>query len=179
VRVRRPADTLGRGIGFIPEDRKTQGLVLGLSVKANLGLPSTRRLSRAGVVDAAAEEALARRAVEELRIKTPGLEQRVELLSGGNQQKVVLGKWLAAAADILIVDEPTRGIDVGSKVEIYELMNRLTAEGKGIVMISSELPEILGMSDRILVMHHGRVVAEFEAAKASQEAVLHAALGAA
>jgi ribose transport system ATP-binding protein len=179
VRVRRPGDALGRGVGFLPEDRKTQGLVLSLSVKRNLGLPSTRRLSPWGLVDSAAETGLARRWVDELRIKTPGLDQAVTLLSGGNQQKVVLGKWLAADVDVLIVDEPTRGIDVAAKVEIYELMNRLTAQGDGIVMISSELPEILGMSDRILVMREGRLAAEFEAAGTTQEQVLHAALGAA
>jgi ribose transport system ATP-binding protein len=179
VRARRPSDTLSRGLGFLPEDRKTQGLVLPLSVRANLALPSTRRLARAGVVDAGRERALAAREVDSLRIKTPGPEQRVGLLSGGNQQKVVLGKWMAAKAEILVMDEPTRGIDVAAKVEIYELMNRLTAEGKGILMISSELPEVLGMSDRILVMRQGRLVAEMEAAGATQEAVLHAALGAA
>jgi ribose transport system ATP-binding protein len=177
VRVRAPADAIRRGVGFLPEDRKTQGLVLGLPVRGNIALPNLRRLSRLGVVDRAGETGLARRFVDELRIKTPGVEQLVMLLSGGNQQKVVLGKWLAADVDVLIVDEPTRGIDVGAKVEIYHLMNQLTARGVGILMISSELPEVLGMSDRILVMHQGRVAAELEAAGATQEQVLHAALG--
>jgi ribose transport system ATP-binding protein len=177
LRARQPGDAIRRGIGFLPEDRKTQGLVLGLSVLRNLALPSTERLARAGIVNGAREASLAGRQVDELRIKTPGLAQRVRLLSGGNQQKLVLGKWLAADAQILIVDEPTRGIDVSAKVEIYELMNRLTAAGAAILMISSDLPEVLGMSDRILVMRAGRVQAEFEAARASQEQVLHAALG--
>jgi ribose transport system ATP-binding protein len=177
VRVRAPRDAIRRGVGFLPEDRKTQGLVLELAVSRNLALPSTRRLSRLGVVDAGAEKALAGRWVEELRVKTPGLDQKVVLLSGGNQQKVVLGKWLAADVDVLIMDEPTRGIDVGAKVEIYQLMNRLTAQGAGILMISSELPEVLGMSDRILVMRQGRVAAEIDAAGATQEKVLGAALG--
>jgi ribose transport system ATP-binding protein len=179
VRVRRPSDSLDHGVGFLPEDRKTQGLVLGRSVKANLCLPSTRRLSRFGLVDSGAEARLARRWIDDLRIKTPGPEQAAGLLSGGNQQKVVLGKWLAADVSILIVDEPTRGIDVSAKVEIYEIMNRLTAEGAGILMISSELPEVLGMSDRILVMREGRLVAQLEAVGATQEQLLHAALGAA
>jgi ribose transport system ATP-binding protein len=128
-------------------------------------------------VDHAAETTLAARGVADLRIRTPSLEQNVVLLSGGNQQKVVLGKWLAADVDVLVMDEPTRGIDVAAKVEIYEEMNRLTAKGAGILMISSELPEVLGMSDRILVMRQGRIVAEMEAAGASQEQVLRAALG--
>jgi len=129
------------------------------------------------VVDAARERALAHKWVEELRIKTAGIEQEVSRLSGGNQQKVVLAKWLAADVDVLFMDEPTRGIDVGAKVEIYELMNRLTAQGAGIVMISSELPELLGMSDRILVMYQGRVQALLAAEEATQENVLRAALG--
>jgi ribose transport system ATP-binding protein len=177
VRVRGPADAFRRGLGLLPEDRKTQGLVLGLSVRGNAALPSARRLSRLGVVDAARERALARKWVEELRIKTAGIEQEVSRLSGGNQQKVVLAKWLAADVDVLFMDEPTRGIDVGAKVEIYELMNRLTAQGAGIVMISSELPELLGMSDRILVMYQGRVQALLAAEDATQENVLRAALG--
>ncbi len=177
VRVRAPGDAIGRGVGFLPEDRKTQGLVLGLSVKNNIGLASVARLSPLGVVDGAAETALAQRWVDELRVKTPGLEQRVVLLSGGNQQKVVLGRWLAAEVDVLIMDEPTRGIDVGAKVEIYNLMNGLTARGVGILMISSELPEVLGMSDRILVMRLGRIQAELTAEEATQEKVLRAALG--
>jgi ribose transport system ATP-binding protein len=175
--LRGPADAIRRGVGLLPEDRKTQGLVLSLSVKGNLALPSVPRLSRLGLVDGAAETGLARRQVEDLRIKTPDLARRVALLSGGNQQKVVLGKWLATEIDILVMDEPTRGIDVAAKVEIYELMNRLTEQGKAILMISSELPELLGMSDRILVMHRGRGVAELAAAEATQERVLAAALG--
>jgi ribose transport system ATP-binding protein len=128
-------------------------------------------------VDGAAEAALGRRQVDELRVKTPSLSQRVVLLSGGNQQKVVLGKWLAADVDVLLMDEPTRGVDVGARQEIYELVNRLTAAGAGVLLISSELPEVLGMSDRILVLHRGRVTAELDAREATQERVLSAALG--
>jgi ribose transport system ATP-binding protein len=170
-------EVIRRGVGFLPEDRKTQGLVLELSVQHNIALASVHRLSRGGVVDGRKEAELASREVQELRIKTPGLEQKVVYLSGGNQQKVVLGKWLAAQADILIFDEPTRGIDVGAKVEVYQLMNRLTAEGAGILMISSELLEVLGMADRILVMYQGRLRAEFPGVGTTQEQVLNAALG--
>ncbi|MGE0455243.1 MAG: sugar ABC transporter ATP-binding protein [Vicinamibacteria bacterium] len=177
VRVTTPEDGIGAGLGLLPEDRKTEGLVLGLSVRDNVALPNLGVMSRMGVVARGAEDALATRYVADLRVKTPGIGQRVGQLSGGNQQKVVLAKWLAAKVDVLIMDEPTRGIDVAAKVEIYELMNRLTAQGAGILMISSELPEVLGMSDRILVMHQGRLAAELTAAEASQERVLHAALG--
>jgi ribose transport system ATP-binding protein len=175
--IRRPKDALAHGLGLVPEDRKTQGLVLGLSVERNVALPNTRRLSAWGIVRAATESALAARWVRDMRIKTPSLGQPARLLSGGNQQKIVLGKWLAADVEVLIVDEPTRGIDVPAKVEIYDLMNRLTAEGKGILMISSELPEVLGMSDRVLVMRGGRVVAELESARTTQAEVLAFALG--
>jgi ribose transport system ATP-binding protein len=176
VRFRRPADAIARGIGLLPEDRKAQGLVAGLTVARNIALPHGRRLARLGVLPRRCEAALAKPIAEELRVKaTP--TQPVRLLSGGNQQKVVLGKWLAGDVRVFIFDEPTRGIDVGSKVEIYTLMNRLTARGAGIIMISSELPELLGMSDRILVMHRGRIHAEIDHADATEERVLSAALG--
>jgi ribose transport system ATP-binding protein len=177
VAVGHPADAIRHGIGLVPEDRKTQGLVQGLSVSDNISLPSLARLSRAGIVRRDREADVARGLVRDLRIKTPRLDQMVATLSGGNQQKVVLAKWLAGRADIIIMDEPTRGIDVAAKVEIYELMNGLTARGAGILMISSELPEIFGMSDRILVMRLGRIAAEFDAGSATQERVLQAALG--
>jgi ribose transport system ATP-binding protein len=177
VRVNHPADAVRNRIGFLPEDRKTQGLVQALAVRDNISLPSLERLARGGMVSASKERALASKLVQDLRIKTPSVEQTVSQLSGGNQQKVVLAKWLAAHADVLIMDEPTRGIDVAAKVEIYELMNQLTGRGAAILMISSELPEILGMSDRILVMRLGRIVAEFDAAGTSQERLLEAALG--
>jgi ribose transport system ATP-binding protein len=148
-----------------------------LSVQANIGLPTLQRWSRAGVVSEQAEHDEARRWVGELRIKTPTVSERVVRLSGGTQQKVVLARWLAAHADILVMDEPTRGVDVGAKVEIYELMNGLTAAGAGILMISSELPEVLGMSDRIYVMRRGRIEAEMDAPSATEQQVLQAALG--
>ncbi|MDA2925721.1 sugar ABC transporter ATP-binding protein [Acidobacteria bacterium AH-259-G07] len=177
VRINSPVSAIRQGIGFLTEDRKGQGLILVLPVKDNIALPNTDKLSRLGVIDSAAKEKLAQRFIHDLSIKTPGVEQKVMYLSGGNQQKVVLSKWLAREADILIFDEPTRGIDVGAKVEIYQLMNQLTARGAGIIMISSELPEILGMSDRILVMHRGRISGEFSAEEATEEKVLGAALG--
>ncbi len=176
VRFDDPADAIAHGIGLLPEDRKAQGLVPGLTVARNMALPHGRRLARLGVLPRHCETALANPIAEELRVKaTP--TQAVRLLSGGNQQKVVLGKWLAGDVRIFIFDEPTRGVDVGAKVEIYHLMNRLTARGAGILMISSELPELLGMSDRILVMHRGRLQAEIAAADATEERVLSAALG--
>jgi len=176
VRFRNPADAIARGIGLLPEDRKAQGLVPGLTVARNIALPHGRRLAPLGVLSRRCEADMAAPISDELRVKaTP--TQAVRLLSGGNQQKVVLGKWLAGAGRVFIFDEPTRGVDVGAKVEIYNLMNRLTARGAGIIMISSELPELLGMSDRILVMHRGRIHAEIAAADATEERVLSAALG--
>src|SRR5207253_1771034 len=158
------------------EDRKAEGLVASLTVARNIALPHARRLARWGVISSEREIDLARPIVGDLRIKaTP--TQPVRLLSGGNQQKVVLGKWLAGDVRVFVFDEPTRGVDIGSKVEIYGLMNRLTAGGAGIVMISSELPELLGMSDRILVMHRGRIHAQLDAVDATEERVLSAALG--
>ena len=172
-----PRAAIDLGLGFLTEDRKHQGLVLVLSVQENTCLPSVPRLSRFGVMQPAREDAATAQRIAELRIKTPGPHQRVVNLSGGNQQKVVLGKWLTTEAEILIFDEPTRGIDVGAKGEIYQLMNQLAARGAAILMISSELPEVLGMSDRILVMHAGRIAGEFAAADATQEKLLAAALG--
>jgi ribose transport system ATP-binding protein len=176
VRFRGPVDAIAGGVGLLPEDRKAHGLVGGLTMARNISLPHSRRLARFGWIPRRSEQELAKPVADELRVKaTP--TQSVRLLSGGNQQKVVLGKWLAGEVRLFIFDEPTRGIDVGSKVEIYHLMNRLTARGAGIVMISSELPELLGMSDRILVMHCGRIQAEFDASEATEERVLTAALG--
>jgi ribose transport system ATP-binding protein len=177
VTPKTPRQAIAAGVGFLPEDRKRHGLVLMRSVRENIGLPNLGRWSRAGVVSGPIEREAAERWVTELRIKTPNVDERVVRLSGGTQQKVVLARWLAAEARLLVMDEPTRGVDVGAKVEIYELMNRLTDAGAGILMISSELPEVLGMSDRIYVMRHGRIQAELDAATANEERVLQAALG--
>jgi ABC-type sugar transport system ATPase subunit len=174
--LRSPRDAIAAGIGLLTEDRKLQGLVLGHSVRENFGLPNLARLSRRGFVQLGRERAEFGRYVEQLKIKIPSQEQRAGNLSGGNQQKVVLAKWLARNCDVLIFDEPTRGIDVGAKFEIYLLMNELVAAGKSIVMISSELPEVLGMADRILVLHEGRVTGEIaEARGATQERIMELA----
>jgi ribose transport system ATP-binding protein len=177
VRISSPVDAVRARIGFLPEDRKQQGLVLGMSVERNMSMPRLRALSRFGVVDARRERRDAEDAINTLRIRTPGADQMVLHLSGGNQQKVVLAKWLAAHAEVLIFDEPTRGIDVAARHDIYVLMNRLVEAGAGIIMISSDLPEVLGMSDRILVMRGGTIRADIEASDATDTRVLEAALG--
>jgi len=176
-KISSPRSAINSGLGFLTEDRKSQGLVLPLSVERNLCLSSVDKFSRWGVMDTRQEQRAAGRYVKELRIKTPSLDQKVVFLSGGNQQKVVLSKWLCSQAELFIFDEPTRGIDVGAKAEIYQLMNRLTASGVAIIMISSELLEVLGMSDRILVMRGGRIAGEFSAEDATQERILQCALG--
>ncbi len=176
--IKSPRDAVRLGIGFLTEDRKAQGLVLGRSVRDNIALPVLRRLSRLGVVRRSEEVALAESYVRDLRIRTPSTSQLALHLSGGNQQKVVLAKWLGCKADILFLDEPTRGIDVGAKQEIYALINKLAASGVGIVMISSELPEVVGLSDRVLVMRGGKIVGEFNRAEATQERLLACAVGA-
>ena len=167
-----PRESIARGLVLATEDRRRHGLVLGESVGFNLSLPSLRRFTRpVGRIDQAAEHAENQRMFDALRVKAPGLEARTAGLSGGNQQKVVLGKWLATNPRILIMDEPTRGIDVGAKAEIHQLMRKLAGEGMAILMISSELPEVLGMSDRVLVMNGGRIIGEFDKDHATAEAV--------
>jgi ribose transport system ATP-binding protein len=165
------------GIALLPEERKTQGLILLLSVLDNLGLPILPNIANAGFIDEDRLKQIGEEMVEAMNIKTPSLYQRVMYLSGGNQQKVVLGKWFARKCDIYLFDEPTRGIDVGAKVEIYQLMNRLVSEGAAIIMVSSELPEILAMSDRILVMREGKIAGEVNREEANQELILNLALG--
>jgi ribose transport system ATP-binding protein len=160
------------GLGLVPEDRKGQGLVLGADIVENLGLVTLRNSSRGGFVDRSGQRTAAGRVATQLGVRMSHLGQEVRTLSGGNQQKIVIGKWLLADARVLILDEPTRGIDVGAKVEIYQLINSLTASGHAVLMISSDLPEILGMSDRILVMARGRLVGEVAAAGATQDSVM-------
>jgi ABC-type sugar transport system ATPase subunit len=173
VQIRHPRDAIRHRICLLTEDRKTQGLILQHSARHNFALPNLDRLARGPFLDQRRERSELARYVTELKIRVTSQEQPVATLSGGNQQKVVLAKWLAKNADIIIFDEPTRGIDVGAKYELYLLMNRLAAEGKAIIMISSELPEVLGMSDRILVMHEGRIKGEItDVATASQEDLL-------
>jgi len=173
VQIGSPAEAIRNRLALLPEDRKQQGLVLALSVADNIALAAPERLpSPPGLVPPARRTRVAQRFINALNIRTPSPRQRVLNLSGGNQQKVVLAKWLLTEAEIVIFDEPTRGIDVGAKVEVYRLMNELLARGAAIVMISSELPEILGMSDRILVMRGGRIVAELNGPTATQENVM-------
>jgi len=177
LKINSPRDAIRAGLGLLTEDRKLQGLVLPHSVRENFALPNLDWLSHLGWMNRRKERESFGRYVESLQIKIPHQEQPARNLSGGNQQKVVLAKWLARNCEVLIFDEPTRGIDVGAKYEIYCLMNELAAKGKAIIMISSELPEVLGMSDRILVMHEGRVTGEIEdVANATQEQIMDLAV---
>ncbi|MHB8898159.1 MAG: sugar ABC transporter ATP-binding protein [Thermoguttaceae bacterium] len=177
ARIGNPRDAIRHRICLLTEDRKGQGLVLKHSVRENFGLPNLDRFVRHTLIDERKERVELARYTESLKITLAGQDQPVGNLSGGNQQKVVLAKWLAGRADILIFDEPTRGIDVGAKYEIYLLMNRLVEDGKAVIMISSELPEILGMSDRILVMHEGRVKGQIDSpAGTTQEDILAMAI---
>jgi len=177
VDIRSPGQARQLGIAYVPEDRGTQGLVRPMNVLHNFSLAALSRLARAGFIDRAAERRMAEEGVARFSVKTSSLEQVVGRLSGGNQQKIVLGKWLANNPQLLILDEPTRGIDVGAKAEIHRLMSELAAKGLAILMISSELPEVLGMSDRVLVMREGRLVAEFDRGGATPEAVGAAMMG--
>ena len=172
VRIRSPRDAVRLGIAYLSEDRKRLGLALGMDVETNIVLAILRRcLGWLGTVNRAATAAVARRYVDALRIRTPSVAQRARNLSGGNQQKLVIARWLAADTEILLFDEPTRGIDVGAKSEIYRLINELARQGKAILMISSELPEVLRMSHRILVMCEGRITGELPGG-ASQEQIM-------
>ncbi|MEY4690365.1 MAG: hypothetical protein RIT19_690 [Verrucomicrobiota bacterium] len=174
--IRSPRDAIDAGIGLLTEDRKQQGLVLRHAIRENFSLPNLARWCRRGFVRRRQERSELERYGATLRIRLDDPEEPVGHLSGGNQQKVVLAKWLARDCEVLIFDEPTRGIDVGAKHEIYQLMNALVAAGKSILMISSELPEVLGMADRILVMHGGRITGEItEVARTTQEEILHLA----
>lgn len=177
VKINSPQDAIKVGIGLVTEDRKQQGLVLGMVVRENNTLANLGSLSMLGFIKAGQEKKVAEKYKADLAIKTPTIEQTVQNLSGGNQQKVVLAKWLFTGSKVLIFDEPTRGIDVGAKSEIYKLMNELAAQGVAMIMISSELPEVLGMSDRILVMHEGRIAGELSRAEATQEKIMHLATG--
>jgi ribose transport system ATP-binding protein len=174
VRITNPAEAAKHRIGYLSEDRKHLGLLLDQDVNANIGLSSIREKFQSwGFVKDRAMRARSREVVDGLRIRTPSISQTAKFLSGGNQQKVVIAKWLVKDCDILIFDEPTRGIDVGAKEEIYRLLNELAAQGKSIIMISSELPEVLRMSHRIVVMSEGRVTGQLDAAEATQESVMH------
>ena len=176
VEIRSTVDALRAGMGFVPEDRKEQGLILKMSVQHNTSIAALTSVANGWFLDKKRERELTAEYVDKLKVKTPSQEQRVMNLSGGNQQKVVIAKWMATNPTVLILDEPTRGIDVGAKKEIHLLMSELVQQGVAIIMISSELPEILGMSDRIYVMHDGRIKGEIARENATQESVMKMAI---
>lgn len=174
VLIQSPQDAMALGISFVPEDRQTHGLILPMSISHNITLPILRRFVTGIWLNRSKEKSTAQEIAHQLHVKSAGVWQRVRELSGGNQQKVVLSKWLATNPRILILDEPTRGIDIGAKSEVHQLLSRLASEGMAIIMISSELPEILGMSDRILVIREGNLRGEFTQAEATQEKLMYA-----
>jgi ribose transport system ATP-binding protein len=177
VVIKHPKDAVRIGIGLVPEDRSQHGLLLRMSVRENIALPNLEKVASRGWINSSKEREMAADQVNKLSIKTPSLEQKVLYLSGGNQQKVVVAKWLEKNPRVLILDEPTRGIDVGAKAEIYNLIDKLSQRGVGVIMISSELPEILGISDRILVMREGKIVAELTREEATPQKIIMAAAG--
>ena len=177
VRIRSPRQAMANGIAYVPEDRHSQGLVMSFSIASNVTLPILQQVSRLGLIDPRREQKIASDYSNQLRVRSTGVEQLVSALSGGNQQKVVLGKWLATDPSVLILDEPTRGIDVGAKAEVHRIISELAASGLAIILISSELPEVLAMADRVLVLHEGSVTGTFSRAEATQERVMLAATG--
>jgi len=177
VKLHSAKQAIEHGLGFVPEDRKLQGLFLNMAVRENITMSSTSLVSNFGFVNTNKANKLADEYVDKLDIRTPSLRQRIRNLSGGNQQKVIIARWLTLKPRVLILDEPTRGVDVGAKAEIHGLMRQLAEDGVAVLMISSELPEIIGVSDRILVMHEGRVTGRFERDEASQDMIMHAATG--
>ncbi|HEU4930938.1 MAG TPA: ATP-binding cassette domain-containing protein, partial [Pyrinomonadaceae bacterium] len=177
VRIDTPLEAIKRGVAYLPEDRRRHGVVLDMSVSANLTLPSLKKYSKNWSLDREKERETAARSVRRLGIKTPAVFSSVGTLSGGNQQKVALGRWLEIEPSVLILDEPTQGIDVGAKAEIHTLMGELAEQGVAILMISSELPEILGMSDRIVVLRQGTIAGTLDREEATQEAIMSLAVG--
>jgi len=177
VSINSPAQAIAHGIAYVPEDRRRHGVIPEMSVATNATLAILRTISRFGLIDGARERRIAEGFVEQLGVRTPSVDTPVANLSGGNQQKVALARWIAAGPAVLILDEPTQGIDVGAKAEIHRLMGELAGRGLAVLMISSELPEVFGMSDRIAVMHGGTIVATLDRQDATQEQVLELALG--
>jgi ABC-type sugar transport system ATPase subunit len=177
VRIRSPRQAMTLGIGLLPEDRKTQGLVLSMGGRSNLSLPILPRLSRLGFIQTGSERVLARRYFDRLRVRTPHMDADVMNLSGGNQQKIAMAKWLASECGILLIDEPTRGVDVGAKAEIHALIDELARDGAAILLISSELPEVLNLSTRIIVLREGRQMGELARAEANQAALMRLMAG--
>jgi rhamnose transport system ATP-binding protein len=178
VEIASPGDAMREGLAYVPEDRHDQGLILDFSIAANVSLPVLGRLSRLfGVIDRGRERDLAGDYSRRLQVRSTGVDQAAAGLSGGNQQKVVIAKWLATQPAVLILDEPTRGIDIGAKAEVHRIVSRLAADGMAILLISSELPEVLGMADRVVVLHEGRVAARMDRAEVTQERIMTAATG--
>jgi len=177
-RFRQPADAIAAGIVCVPEERQKQGAIIQLPIVQNISLPQLSRLNPNGVLHADREWQLAEEYARRLQVKAFSWQQPVETLSGGNQQKVVIGKWLATQPDVIILDEPTKGIDIGSKAAVHQFMSELVVQGLAVIMVSSELPEVMGMSDRIIVMHEGLMVAEYQAGEATAEMIVSAASGA-
>jgi len=177
LQLRSPQDAIAAGIALVPEDRKQQGIVLDMAIRQNIGLASAHRHSKVGFLSFSTEQAQSQEMCSRLRVRMPNDQARVGNLSGGNQQKVVLGKWLALRPNVLLLDEPTRGIDVGAKQEIYQLMDELAQQGLAVLFVSSELEEILGMSDRVLVMHEGRVTGQLQRDQLSEQAIMKLATG--
>ncbi|CAM5617683.1 sugar ABC transporter ATP-binding protein [Bacillus safensis] len=175
--IKKPSDAVKLGIGFITEDRKDEGLMLDASIRENIGLPNLKSFSPKGLIDKKTEQDFVDLLIKRLTIKTASSDISARSLSGGNQQKVVIAKWIGIQPKVLILDEPTRGVDVGAKREIYQLMNELTDRGVAILMVSSELPEILGMSDRVLVIHEGTISGELDKTEATQERIMTLATG--
>jgi rhamnose transport system ATP-binding protein len=175
--IRSTAEAIARGVVYVPEDRGSQGTIKGLPIFQNVTLPSLAGTARAGFLRLAEEFALARRYTERLDLRAASLDQDVGLLSGGNQQKVVIAKWLATRPRVIILDEPTKGIDIGSKAAVHEFMSELAGQGLAIIMVSSEIPEVLGMSDRVIVMREGRIVAELAGDEMTPERLVRAAAG--
>ncbi|KIS45432.1 sugar ABC transporter ATP-binding protein [Kosakonia radicincitans] len=178
VQFRQPADAIQAGIVCVPEERQKQGAIIELSIAQNISLPQLSKLNRNGVLNEAKEWALADEYARRLQVKAFSWRQAVETLSGGNQQKVVIGKWLATHPDVIILDEPTKGIDIGSKAAVHQFMSELVAHGLAVIMVSSELPEVMGMADRVIVMHEGLMVAQYNAGDATAETIVSAASGA-
>ncbi|SET66236.1 sugar ABC transporter ATP-binding protein [Kosakonia radicincitans] len=178
VQFRQPADAIQAGIVCVPEERQKQGAIIELSIAQNISLPQLSKLNRNGVLNEAKEWALADEYARRLQVKAFSWRQAVETLSGGNQQKVVIGKWLATHPEVIILDEPTKGIDIGSKAAVHQFMSELVAHGLAVIMVSSELPEVMGMADRVIVMHEGLMVAQYNAGDATAETIVSAASGA-
>jgi ribose transport system ATP-binding protein len=177
VKIDNPSSAINAGIALLPEERRSQGIVGLMSVRENISMASGKMISKLSVISKRKDKQIADKYIKEIRVKTPSPEQQIHFLSGGNQQKAIIGKWINTNADVLLLDEPTRGIDVGAKAEIYELMNMLAKQGKSIMMFSSELPEILGMCDDIMVLHEGKLMGVLSKEEANQESIMKLSIG--